>query len=333
MRSFPIHQRLAVSPTHFFLVWLSSALLVLGNRQVKEPSGSTHRERFLFAPENKGRLFLPTRYGNKHARDTSTTSRSLKYASQHQERKTDQELSSSVEAFSSLLAVSRGRKASQVENLIEETEQWRKEPSGQLGRSQGRIEGTCIDTTVETKRLEGYSRTPVEGTLEYPLCPNREHPVLTNSTNYQGVTEEEQQQQQPETRTAAGLGKTTVDRGNKLFFEKHGELQASSVRSQLRMGEKSSRSSERIVAGKWRVGRKIGSGSFGEIYLGNKSNFTILKVEQQFVGTNIYTMEEVALKFETTKTKHPQLLYESKIYRYLSLSPCVSLHASLLNAI
>jgi len=295
-----------VSPTHFFLVWLSSALLVLGNRQVKEPSGSTHRERFLFAPENKGRLFLPTRYGNKHARDTSTTSRSLKYASQHQERKTDQELSSSVEAFSSLLAVSRGRKASQVENLIEETEQWRKEPSGQLGRSQGRIEGTCIDTTVETKRLEGYSRTPVEGTLEYPLCPNREHPVLTNSTNYQGVTEEEQQQQQPETRTAAGLGKTTVDRGNKLFFEKHGELQASSVRSQLRMGEKSSRSSERIVAGKWRVGRKIGSGSFGEIYL----------------GTNIYTMEEVALKFETTKTKHPQLLYESKIYRYLSLSPC-----------
>ncbi|GJQ11177.1 hypothetical protein GpartN1_g3621.t1 [Galdieria partita] len=71
------------------------------------------------------------------------------------------------------------------------------------------------------------------------------------------------------------------------------------------MGEKSSRS-DRIVAGKWRVGRKIGSGSFGEIYL----------------GTNIYTMEEVALKFESAKTKHPQLLYESKIYRYLSISPC-----------
>eukprot|EP00871_Galdieria_phlegrea_P001953 jgi/Galph1/2759/GphlegSOOS_G1393.1 len=32
-------------------------------------------------------------------------------------------------------------------------------------------------------------------------------------------------------------------------------------------------------------------------------------------------MEEVALKFESTRSKHPQLLYESKIYRYLSLSP------------
>ncbi|KAJ3694978.1 hypothetical protein LUZ60_000355 [Juncus effusus] len=55
------------------------------------------------------------------------------------------------------------------------------------------------------------------------------------------------------------------------------------------------------VGNKFRLGRKIGSGSFGEIYL----------------GTNIQTTEEVAIKLESVKTKHPQLLYESKIYRIL----------------
>jgi serine/threonine protein kinase len=34
-------------------------------------------------------------------------------------------------------------------------------------------------------------------------------------------------------------------------------------------------------------------------------------------GTNIQTNEEVAIKLENVKTKHPQLLYESKIYRIL----------------
>lgn len=34
--------------------------------------------------------------------------------------------------------------------------------------------------------------------------------------------------------------------------------------------------------------------------------------------------EEVAIKLESTKTKHPQLLYESKIYRYLNVDPTVS---------
>ncbi|KAM7275289.1 hypothetical protein ACFE04_017155 [Oxalis oulophora] len=55
------------------------------------------------------------------------------------------------------------------------------------------------------------------------------------------------------------------------------------------------------VGNKFRMGRKIGSGSFGEIYL----------------GTNIQTNEEVAIKLENVKTKHPQLLYESKLYRIL----------------
>ncbi|KAJ8568723.1 hypothetical protein K7X08_030945 [Anisodus acutangulus] len=58
---------------------------------------------------------------------------------------------------------------------------------------------------------------------------------------------------------------------------------------------------EARVGNKFRLGRKIGSGSFGEIYL----------------GTNIQTNEEVAIKLENVKTKHPQLLYESKLYRIL----------------
>jgi len=55
------------------------------------------------------------------------------------------------------------------------------------------------------------------------------------------------------------------------------------------------------VGKKYRLGRKIGSGSFGDIYL----------------GTNMSTGEEIAIKLESVKTKHPQLLYESKIYRIL----------------
>ncbi|RLN24782.1 casein kinase I [Panicum miliaceum] len=55
------------------------------------------------------------------------------------------------------------------------------------------------------------------------------------------------------------------------------------------------------VANKFRLGRKLGSGSFGEIFL----------------GTHVQTNEEVAIKLESVKTKHPQLLYESKLYRIL----------------
>ncbi|CAG9330072.1 unnamed protein product [Blepharisma stoltei] len=55
------------------------------------------------------------------------------------------------------------------------------------------------------------------------------------------------------------------------------------------------------VGGKYRVGRKIGSGSFGQIYL----------------GANIQTNEEIAIKLEKNNTRHPQLQFESRIYRIL----------------
>ncbi|KAE8671450.1 Casein kinase I isoform alpha [Hibiscus syriacus] len=58
---------------------------------------------------------------------------------------------------------------------------------------------------------------------------------------------------------------------------------------------------ERIVGGKFKLGRKIGGGSFGEIFL----------------ATHIDTFEIVAVKIENNRTKHPQLLYESKLYNIL----------------
>ncbi|MQL86356.1 hypothetical protein Taro_018893 [Colocasia esculenta] len=58
---------------------------------------------------------------------------------------------------------------------------------------------------------------------------------------------------------------------------------------------------EHVIAGKFKLARKIGSGSFGEIYL----------------GVNIQSGEEVAIKLESVKTKHPQLHYESKLYMLL----------------
>ena len=55
------------------------------------------------------------------------------------------------------------------------------------------------------------------------------------------------------------------------------------------------------IGKKYRMGRKIGSGSFGDIYL----------------GTNLTTGEDVAIKLESINSSHPQLLRETKIYRSL----------------
>jgi casein kinase 1 len=55
------------------------------------------------------------------------------------------------------------------------------------------------------------------------------------------------------------------------------------------------------VANKFKLCKKIGNGSFGEIY----------------IGKNIGTGEEVAVKLEPVKSKNPQLLYESRVYRLL----------------
>lgn len=61
-------------------------------------------------------------------------------------------------------------------------------------------------------------------------------------------------------------------------------------------------SAELRVGNRFRVGQKIGAGSFGEI----------------FRGTNIQTGEPVAIKLEQAKTRHPQLAFEARFYRILN---------------
>uniref|UniRef100_A0A1I8EGE0 non-specific serine/threonine protein kinase n=1 Tax=Wuchereria bancrofti TaxID=6293 RepID=A0A1I8EGE0_WUCBA len=68
-----------------------------------------------------------------------------------------------------------------------------------------------------------------------------------------------------------------------------------------RMAGVATNSRDFIVATKYKLIRKIGSGSFGDIYL----------------AINITNGEEVAVKMESSKARHPQLLYESKVYKIL----------------
>lgn len=56
------------------------------------------------------------------------------------------------------------------------------------------------------------------------------------------------------------------------------------------------------IANKFQIRRKIGSGSFGDIYL----------------GVNIISGEEVAIKLENIFSKHPQLEYEARVYKTLA---------------
>ena len=56
------------------------------------------------------------------------------------------------------------------------------------------------------------------------------------------------------------------------------------------------------------IGRKLGSGSFGDIYLCSDTR----------------TGEELASKFESSKSKHPQLMYEAKLLKHLQGSPGIA---------
>lgn len=76
------------------------------------------------------------------------------------------------------------------------------------------------------------------------------------------------------------------------------------------------------VGGKYRLGKKIGSGSFGEYHLvfffspffHSSDCFS----GDIYLGVNIISGEEVAIKLESVKAKHPQLEYESKVYKTLA---------------
>ncbi|KAI7875854.1 kinase-like protein [Lichtheimia hyalospora FSU 10163] len=56
------------------------------------------------------------------------------------------------------------------------------------------------------------------------------------------------------------------------------------------------------IGNKYKLGKKIGAGSFGEIYL----------------GCNLSTNEDVAIKMESMRAPHPQLEYEARVYKTLA---------------
>lgn len=73
------------------------------------------------------------------------------------------------------------------------------------------------------------------------------------------------------------------------------------------------------VGGKYRLGKKIGSGSFGEFIDRHFPPFLTDPLPGDiYLGINIISGEEVAIKLESVKAKHPQLEYESKVYKTLA---------------
>jgi serine/threonine protein kinase len=56
------------------------------------------------------------------------------------------------------------------------------------------------------------------------------------------------------------------------------------------------------VGKKYRLGRKFNGGSFGDLYL----------------GVNVQTGEEVAIKLEPVRSPYPQLMREVKVYKAMS---------------
>lgn len=64
----------------------------------------------------------------------------------------------------------------------------------------------------------------------------------------------------------------------------------------------------KTIAGIYSLGKKLGSGSFGEIYF----------------AMNTQTGEGFAVKLESTKAKHSQLLYEAKLLKHLQGAPGIA---------
>jgi casein kinase I family protein HRR25 len=87
------------------------------------------------------------------------------------------------------------------------------------------------------------------------------------------------------------------------------------------MADNSSHRLDLRVGGKYRLGKKIGSGSFGTPHFFPTSFYSssmFVIPGDIYLGINIISGEEVAIKLESVKAKHPQLEYESKVYKTLA---------------
>ena len=75
-------------------------------------------------------------------------------------------------------------------------------------------------------------------------------------------------------------------------------------------GVYSKRTVEIRVGGRYRLGKKIGTGSFGEI----------------FEGTDIFDNSSVAIKLEHNTVKYPQLLFEAKLLKSIPGTGIPTMH-------
>lgn len=61
---------------------------------------------------------------------------------------------------------------------------------------------------------------------------------------------------------------------------------------------------DHLIGNRWKLGSKLGAGAFGEV----------------FMATDVATGDVVAVKMERVGNKHPQLLYENRVYKWLNNS-------------
>ena len=77
-----------------------------------------------------------------------------------------------------------------------------------------------------------------------------------------------------------------------------------------------------IVGGQFAVGKKLGSGSFGEIYFCYRAPPPGAAEASSAEAGAMH--EEFAMKVESESCKHPQLMYEAKLLRHLAGGPGIS---------
>ncbi|KAF7800063.1 hypothetical protein EIP86_011306 [Pleurotus ostreatoroseus] len=77
--------------------------------------------------------------------------------------------------------------------------------------------------------------------------------------------------------------------------------------------------SDYIIGGRYHLGQKIGSGSFGELRYRRILHRPLSpRTGDTYLALNIISGEEVAIKLESIEARHPQLEYETKIFKCLA---------------